>query len=234
MDTVKKGILCNDSKMQGPEKYNRIRYEFVTGDDMIPSDVTVSLGDVDPLTGKAITDVEIFQDYRRMRNRQVYCNLRVSRPEYAEKEKEERRLERLRIAEEFRADYGYEPTPEVVRYLQDSRWKSRYVLSLDSFVNEEENESTLDYVSEMADPSAEEAFRCLEDREEYARLLAFADTLEGRLKDVFQLMVLEALGENGAMNGVTLEEKWHASKHAISRDRLKLKEMLREWMRGND
>lgn len=231
MVTVKKGILCNEIKYYGPEKHNTIRYEFVSGDPEIPSNVTISLGDMDPMTGEAITDVEVFREYNLQRNREVYDNLKTMRPEYTKEEKERRRLERLRIAEEFRAEYGYEPNPDTVRYLQEQRWKNRYVLHLDAIANDDDEDLDQDRISEMADPAAEKAFRELEDREEYARVLAFAGTLEGRLKDVFMLMILEALGENGEMNGITLGRKWNASKHAISRDRQKLKEMLRRWMK---
>ena len=227
---MKKGINCNENRFYGPEKHNTIRYEFVSGDSEIPSNVVISLGDVDPMTGEAITDVEVFREYNLQRNREVYDNLKAMRPEYTKDEKESRRLERLRIAEEFRAEYGYEPNPDTVRYLQEQRWKSRYVLHLDAIANDDDEDMDQDHISEMADPAAEKAFRQLEDREEYARVLAFAGTLEGRLKDVFMLMILEALGENGEMNGITLGRKWNASKHAISRDRQKLKEMLRRWM----
>lgn len=231
MVTVKKVLNCNETQFYGPEKQNAIRYEFVTGDPEIPSNMTISLGDMDPLTGETITDVEVFRDYNLKRNQEVYDNLKAMRPDYSKEEKEARRLERLRIAEEFREDYGYEPNLDTVRYLQEQRWKSRYVLHLDAFANEEKEDMDQDRISEMADPAAEKAFRELEDREEYARVLAFTGTLEGRLKDVFMLMILEALGKNGEMNGVTLGKKWNASKHAISRDRQKLKEMLRRWMK---
>ena len=65
-------IPCNDYLHTPKAKKNRIIYRFVTDDGNTPSCCTVRLGDTDPATGEAITDIGFFREYYRLVDHQVY------------------------------------------------------------------------------------------------------------------------------------------------------------------
>ena len=76
---MKKGIPCNDLRKVSAAECNSIVYTFVTEDGLTPSSCTVSLSDVDPLTGRPITDVEFFREYHMAANREAYYNSKAVR-----------------------------------------------------------------------------------------------------------------------------------------------------------
>ncbi len=69
---MKNGIPCNDYYHTLKAKKNRIEFRFVTDDENTPSACTVRVGDIDPLTGTAITDLDFFTEYYRLVDHQIY------------------------------------------------------------------------------------------------------------------------------------------------------------------
>ena len=227
---MKKGILCNEVRIIDVKKQEGIRYEFVTGDREIPSVVVVKPGDTDPATGEKITEVEWFQDYYHMQNREIYKNLQAVRPGCVlPGEKERRREEGRKLAEEFRLKYGYDPSPEDLCWLLDERWPHRTVVSMDSFVNDA-GDSFADCIPAFADPAAEDAFDRVEFQDLLRDIRSFADGLEGRMKDVCLQMLRKAAGEEDVPTVRELGKRWGVSKDAIERDRKRLAKMIREYL----
>ena len=72
MDNMKNGIPCNDYLHTPKAKKNRIVFKFVNDDGNTPSSCTVQLGDIDPMTGAAITDMSFFTEYYKMVDHEVY------------------------------------------------------------------------------------------------------------------------------------------------------------------
>ena len=71
-DAMTTVIPCNDYYHTVKAKKDRIIYRFVTQDSNTPSSCAIRLGDIDPMTGEAITDVELFTEYYRMVDHEVY------------------------------------------------------------------------------------------------------------------------------------------------------------------
>ena len=55
-DTMKKGIPCFDNSVIGLKGQNRITFCFASGNEDIMPEITVSLGDMNPMTGEKITE----------------------------------------------------------------------------------------------------------------------------------------------------------------------------------
>ena len=72
-------IPCNDYYHTVKAKKDRIIYRFVTQDSNTPSSCAIRLGDIDPMTGEAITDVELFTEYYRMVDHEVYVQGKETR-----------------------------------------------------------------------------------------------------------------------------------------------------------
>ena len=68
------GIPCNDYIHTTKARKNCIRYRFVTDDGNTPSSCTVQLGDIDPITGETITDMNFFWEYYKLVDHQIYEN----------------------------------------------------------------------------------------------------------------------------------------------------------------
>ena len=70
---------CNDYRHTVKAKKDRIIYRFVTQDNNTPSSCAIRLGDIDPMTGEAITDIELFMEYHRMADHEVYVQGKETR-----------------------------------------------------------------------------------------------------------------------------------------------------------
>ena len=189
---MNKGIPCFDYTEIGPKGQKRIRFEFVEGDDELPSACTISLGDLDPMTGEPILDWTVFREYHRQRNREIYGNKKAVACPLSGQEKEARRELRTRIAVEFRQKYGYTPDQGTLKWLVNEQMPRQYRLEIDACCNEE-GKSWTESVPEFADPAAEEAFR---EAEEDGKdpLVLFAAGLKGKEREVFRLLQLKADG----------------------------------------
>ena len=69
-----KGIPCNEYYHTAKAKKDRIEFRFVSTDRNTPSGCTVRVGDTDPMTGEAITDIGFFREYHRLADYQIYVN----------------------------------------------------------------------------------------------------------------------------------------------------------------
>ena len=227
MDTVKKGIPCFDYSETGPKGQGRITFNFVAGDEDVAKDVTVSLGDPDPMTGEEITDLTFFREYHCQRNREIYYNKKAVAVPWSGKEKKERQALREEIASEFVRLYGYAPDRETLDWLLNERMPKRYRKEIDSFVNDE-GESFADCMAEFADPAAEKAFREVE--EEGHTLDDFAETLTPIQQDVFRMLRMESEGIGVRGMGKALAEKWGVKPPDISYMKQQIGKKLKRWM----
>ena len=66
------GSPCNEYYHTVKAKKDRIIYRFVTQDSNTPSSCAIRLGDMDPLTGEPISDIELFMEYHRMADHEIY------------------------------------------------------------------------------------------------------------------------------------------------------------------
>ena len=89
MDNMKKiqGIPCNESYFTNGKDRDQITFRFVTDDGNTPTTCTIRVGDVDPMTGEIITDLEIFKEYYKECDKQVHQTIKEMRPPYAREQK---------------------------------------------------------------------------------------------------------------------------------------------------
>ena len=219
---MKQGIPCNDRNFTAPAAQDRITWTFASDDGETPHGCCIRAGDPDPLSGEAVSEAWI-KTYHRIRNREVYRNLKAERIPWTGREKALRLSERAAIAREFTLEYGYEPDSETVGYLLEERWGNRYHFHADLFSGTDGPRSLLT----LADEQAQQAFPgnlpndvCI--------LCEFASALTGRLRDVYRLMLEKASGGAGAVLGKEIAEKWHVSPAMISKDQVRLRKMIRK------
>ena len=150
---MKKGIRCNETHFTNGEVRNQISFEFVSDDGLTPSSCTVRLGDIDPVTGKPITDLTFFREYYRVVDHQVHKNLAAERVPFLPGEKNRREAEKERFVAEFEEKWGYRPSKDNVLYHLDQMDEERWNRSLQSYVSDDTGESTLDYHAEFSAPA---------------------------------------------------------------------------------
>ena len=112
------------------------------------------------------------------------------------------------------------PSAETVEYLLSERFGSRCHVSM----------SDQDYIADIADPGAEAAFMRCENEHEPDLLHDFVSSLTGRLRDVYEMMILEVAGVADRDRGAEIGERWGVRRAAISKDRKKLMRMIREYI----
>ena len=229
---MKKGIECN-SLRRADVHSEEIVYRFVNDDDLTPSEVTVRLGNIDPMTGEPITDVTFFREYQAMENRQVYSNLKAARRPWTNEEMESRRKMKQEIKAEFEAEYGYTPSESTAQYLLEERWPISFVGSYDACVNED-GDDFRDYLPAFSDPQAKKAFPGEESDIEIA-IREVRETLPERKKEVLDMLLLRAaygVARGQKFRGADLAEKWGVTHQLITQDRRyilkKLKKKLLE------
>ena len=216
---MKKGIRCNETRNDSREGRDRIRYQFLSDDGTTPSSCTIRLGDVDTVTGEAVTDVTVFREYYRLKDRQVRKNLKAERPEYTAEETARRRKAQKAFAEEFRSRWGYAPSRDDILYLmgEPERWN----LSLSVLVNEEGKDHTFQH-RELSVPAEEE-----EETVEMQALREVAASLTGRRAEVYRAMILRAAGGQKRVRFSEIARKWGVSPKQITKDQEKIMEMVR-------
>jgi len=217
-------IRCNDLRKTCIADQNTIVYNFVNADSNTPVHVRVSLGDMDPVTGKPIEDIRFFRDYHTYSNRQAAHNDKNIRVELTRKEKEERKELKKRIAEEFEEAYGYAPSKETLKYLLEEKWPLPYVMHIVDEKEDDFSDSDLDFSDRMADAE----FPGNESDDTLA-LREFAQCLSGRLLDVYRMMLerVDAGSEQPLL--VSLAAKWNTSPVQITRDQEKIRNMIRDY-----
>lgn len=220
---MKKGIRCNDTRFTDGKNRDRIRYEFVTEDGITASSCTVCLGDVDPLTGEAVTDVTFFREYYRVVDHQVHGNLHAENRTFTQAEEAWREQERKAFILAFEKKWGYPPSADDVLYHLDQRMEQRHHLSLESVVFPETGESALDWRPEFSVPAET-------DREESVEMQALrevAGNLTGRKAEVYEAMIQRAAGGQERLRFMDIARKWGVKKQQIEKDRRRIMEMVR-------
>ncbi len=217
---MKKGVRCNETRNDSREGRDRIRYEFLSDDGITPSSCTVQLGDIDTVTGKAVTDVTIFREYYRLKDHQVRKNLKAERPEYTEEEIARRKEIREEISEEFRRRWGYAPSRDDLLYLTEE--KERWNLSVSVLVNEEGKDCASRH-TELSEPAVAEE----EETVEMQALREVAASLTGRKAEVYQAMIQRAAGGQERVRFSEIARKWGVAPKQITKDQERIMEMVR-------
>lgn len=224
MDTMKKGIRCNELRFTNGEDRMRIRYEFVSDDGVTPSSCTVRLGDTDPVSGEAVTDVTFFREYYRLVDHQVHKNLSAERRGLTKEEKVWREMEKMAFAEAFEKEWGYAPSRDDILYHLEQGEPNRWNLSMQSCVNRETGESTVDYMTEFSVP----AETAREETVEEQALREVAESLTGRKAEVYEAMIQRAAGGKERVMFSEIARKWGVAQAQISKDQRRIMEMVRK------
>jgi len=224
MDAMKKGIRCNETRFTNKDKRDRIQFEFVTDDGNTPSSCTVSIGDIDPVTGEVITDLTFFREYYRVVDHQVHKNVYAERRECSEEEKAWREDERKRYIAAFSERWGYEPSRDDVLFHLEMLQGDRRNVSVHSFTNRETGESTLDCKVEFSALDEMD----IDEPLEMQALREVAESLTGRKADVYEAMLQRAAGGKERIRFIDLARKWGVSKQQIEQDQRRIMEMVRK------
>ena len=183
---MKKAIPCNETRFTKGSERDRITFRFVTDDGNTPSACTVRIGDTDPMTGEAVTDMDFFREYYRQVDHEVYRNLRNLRPEYTKEQKARREAEAGAYARGFEEAWGYSPSPDDVRWHLEQLELERYVLYLDG-VTDGDGGAADEFFSECGQETADPFGADLPD--EILALRGIRDALTGRLRAVYDAML---------------------------------------------
>ena len=173
------GIPCNDHWHSMKAEKDRIEFRFVNTDLNTPSRCTIRIGDTDPMTGKAITDIGFFLEYHKLAAHQIYMNSKET--------------------------------------------KNR--LSLDGMLNDS-GESELDQKTILSIP-ADDPFSENEP-DNILRLREIAASLNGRLADVYEALLVNNAGGQEKITMTSIALKWHVSVKQVCKDREKIIRMIRE------
>ena len=215
---------CNERTMIGKAGQNQIVFTFVTGET-----VKIQAGDIDPLTGEKIPD-EIFAEYHKLRTSEVHRTLKTERVPFTEKELDVRRKEREEIAKEFEETYGYRPTKDNIRFIQQERCGSRgnrYNLHTDALV-ETDGESDADQVyGSVAAVDGDDLPG--HKKSDVDILREFAATLTGRMRAVYEMMLEKHSGGAGAKLSKDLAVEWGVSQATIVKDQKRIEKMIVAW-----
>ena len=142
----KQVIRCIETRFSDRKKRDRIRFTFVSGDDIDPpvypdkpgeepiwSSCTIRVGDLDPLSGRPVTR-EMIDAYYQYEDSQIRTNLRYERLELTKKEQAARREEKEAYRVEFREKHGYFPSKDDVllhmEEVEPERWNIIKLLSV--------------------------------------------------------------------------------------------------------
>lgn len=223
---MKRGIQCNETQKYTREKWTTIKFEFVTSMDPIPETIKCKLGDTDPATGKPMNDYSIFEDYHKMRNREINHNRSNTRPELTDREKAERETLRKRLIQEFIHDHGYAPNKDDIRYMMEEKWPTPGVMYIDALTIEDD--PLADRCTDFADPESEAAFPSNES-DDTAALRDFASKLSGRKRAVYELMLEKTDAGAEQPEWQELAKRWNVSHTQVARDRQYIIEVIRKY-----
>lgn len=224
------GIPCNETRYTLKAEKDRIRFRFVSGDGNAPSSVTVKIGDTDPLTGKKITDMTVFEEYHKIVNHEVYTNWKDIRRPLTPGEKKQREEKKAAVIADFEKRFGYRPSASDIHWLVDDFMPDLYTASIERYRDEEDNPES-DRISGLGIP-CEDPFG--EDTpEEILRLREIAGTLTGRLADVYEAMLIRYAGGKERITTEDLARKWNVSISQIGKDRAKIIRMIKDGFKAD-
>ncbi len=220
---MKKGVRCNETRFTNGEDRDRIKFEFLSDDGVTPSSCTVRLGDVDPVSGQAVTNVTFFREYYRIVDHQVHKNLQVERRDYSPQQKAWREQEKTAFIKHFTERWGYAPSRDDVLYHLEQNEEERWNQSLDTFVSQDTGESTLDWQLEFSAPAEMDVNIPLK----LQALQEVAASLEGRRAEVYEAMIQRAAGGKERVRFSDIARKWGVAPKQITKDQEKIMEMVK-------
>ena len=132
-----KACCCCETRYVAKKDYTVLRYDFVSGDGMVPSSCVIHLGDSDLRTGERITDLTVFVGYYELVNREVRSNLKQIRPERTRREIAARKRAGGEYAAGFEQMYGYCPGKDAVQVYLDNLEGPRCNVSYDESLNDD-------------------------------------------------------------------------------------------------
>lgn len=230
----RQGIPCFVYYEIGQKNEKTIRYDFVSGDTKkpleIPLHATVSLGDMDPKTGELITDLTFFRESRELHNHEVYLNKKARSVPLTDHDKAVRKEIRKKLAEDYESDFGYPPSKKVLDDLMFKECSRSYRLELDA-LKMDHGKPNKDRSMLFEDRKTVASFRKAENGG-IDPLDAFAETLDDREREMFEMLQMKAEGYNmcGMIN--FLADKWGLEQYKVSRMKtrigLKLIKYLKE------
>ena len=226
---MKNGIPANETQFTPKSGRRSITYRFVSGENDIPSHCTIQLGDTDPATGKAITDVDFFREYYRIVDHQIHQNLRTMRPEYTPEQKARRETEKQAFIASFMSEHGYAPSRDDINYHLAGMEQNRYCFYLAEITNDENEEITEKHLD--LSYSDEDPFGTDLPDDLYA-LMEFADSLTGRRKAVYEAILDNLAGGAGKTTNVELARRWGVSEGQIRKDQKAIIKMIKEKITG--
>ena len=220
-----KGIPCNETRHTLKAEKNRICFRFVTDDGNTPSTCIVGIGEIDPLTGEAITDMTFFREYYRMEDHDIYSYWKSRHPALTPEEKQQRNEKKAAMIAEFKKQYGYAPSDSDIHWMTDDFMPERFTVSIERF-RDEEGRPECDRITGFAipceDPFAED------EPDEILRLREVASSLTGRLADVYEALLVKYAGGKEKITMTSLARKWGVSIQQICKDRKKIIRIIRE------
>jgi len=190
-----------------------------------PSSCTVHIGDIDPATGKPITDMTFFKEYYKMIDHEIYTYWKDRRPTLTPEEKKQREEKKARITISFEQQYGYRPSNPDLQWLTGEYIPERYSASIEWYRDQEGNPED-DRIAELGIPF-EDPFGENEP-EDIRRLREITSSLNGRLADVYEALLVKYAGGKEKLSMKAIAEKWGVSTAQIYKDKDKIIQMIRE------
>ena len=227
MDNMKKilGTPCNESYFTNGKDRDQITFRFVTDDGNTPTTCTIRVGDVDPMTGEIITDLEIFKEYYKECDKQVHQTIKEMRPPYTREQKAWRDAEKEKFIREFREDHGYNPSKDDILWHMEQIEKERYHLPIDALVTDEDDNGT-EKKRLFAVPATDPFGTDLPD--EIQALRELAESLTPCERAVLQSMVEQAGGGSGRTTFADLAKTGDLSYRQIYYISQRLEKMIKE------
>ena len=226
---MKNGIPCNETRFTNGKDRNRIVYHFVSDDGVTPSTCTVRIGDIDPMTGEPVTDMDFFlREYYRLDDHQIHKNIDAVRIPCTGGQKAWREKEKQRYIREFEQKHGYRPSKDDILYHLEQIEPERYNQNLGNITNEE-GEPADEYGSEFITHDPDPFGADLPD-DIYA-LREIAASLTGRLRAVYEAMLQRAADGAGRRTLTDVRDEWGVSYTQIMKDTKKIEKMIREGVR---
>lgn len=222
-----KGIPCNETRHTIKAEKDKIRFRFVSDDGNTPSTFTVGIGDTDPLTGKAITDMTFFTEYYRMADHDIYSYWKDHRPYLTPAEKKQREEKKQSLIADFEKQYGYCPSESDIHWLTDDFMPERFTVSIERF-RDEEGTPENDRISGLGIPCKDPFEEDIPD--EILRLRELAANLTGRLADVYEYLLMKHAGGKEKTTMKNIAKKWDVSTSQINKDKDRIIQMIRDVM----
>ncbi len=220
------GIPANETHYTPKAERDHLTFQFVTDDGNTASSFTVKIGDIDPVTGEKITNLDFFHTYYRHIDSEIYTNLKNMRPEYTDDQKAWRREEARRYAARFREEHGYAPTRDNILWHLEQKEKQRYNLYYDSLTGED-GDSLTDCMPDFGRRDENPFDTDLP--EDVFKLKELAGTLTDRQQDVLEAMLTNIAGGKTKITNTALANRWGVCEKMIRKEQAAIIKKIREY-----